>query len=260
MISSAQRAEDKAAPARIDAGRPEVYLTVDVEPDCPPFLWTWRGIEEGMPRLLEIFAEEEVPGTFFTTGHTAQTHPGCVEAIARAGHEVACHGYSHTSFRTMDRAKARDEIATTNAILRRFAPVTSFRAPYLAFPEAYVAMLGEEGISTDASRAKYKFQEAAFVSANAPIRIAASVTSSVLRLPAIIRDPWLKQLRRPVTLFVHPWEFVDLTATGIRIDCRFRTGEPALKRFRSAIRLFKARGAAFRLVRDYRPPELDATG
>jgi hypothetical protein len=48
------------------------------------------------------------------------------------------------------------------------------------------------------------------------------MTSSVLRLPAFVRDPWLAALRDPVVLFVHPWEFVDLTRERLRYDCRFR--------------------------------------
>ena len=27
-------------------------LTVDVEPDCPPYLWTFRGMQDGMPVYL----------------------------------------------------------------------------------------------------------------------------------------------------------------------------------------------------------------
>lgn len=231
----------------------EVYLTVDVEPDCPPFMWTWRGIAEGMPRLLELFADEGVPGTFFTTGHTAETHPGTVEAIVADGHELACHGYSHNSFMEMSRDEAHDEIARTNDILRAFAPVTAFRAPYLSFPEDYVDLLPPLGIRTDASRSLYKRhgKQAAFD--GAPIRLNASVTSSVLRLPEIIRNPWLGALKSPVVLFVHPWEFVDLTRENIRYDCRFRTGDVALECLRTAIGVMRKRGARFRTVEEYRP-------
>src|SRR5690606_13973381 len=63
----------------------DVYLTVDVEPDCPPYLWTWRGIEEGMPRLVELFTEEAVPGTFFITGQTASLYPQTVEDLVEKG-------------------------------------------------------------------------------------------------------------------------------------------------------------------------------
>jgi len=226
------------------------YFTVDAEPDCPPFLWTWRGIEEGMPRLLALLAEEGVPATFFTTGATAETHPYTVADIVTGGHELACHGYSHGNFKQMNAESARDEIARTNAILREHAPITSFRAPYLSFPEAFVPILADEGFSVDSSRGAYKRNEPRNTSAGMPFRLEASVTSSVLRIPRLIRDPWFAMLKSPVTLFVHPWEFVDLTQTGIRYDCRFRTGQPALDRLRSSLRWFKAHGFTFRLVHE----------
>ena len=33
-----------------------VCLTVDLEPDCPPYLDGWAGVERGMPQVLELFA------------------------------------------------------------------------------------------------------------------------------------------------------------------------------------------------------------
>jgi peptidoglycan/xylan/chitin deacetylase (PgdA/CDA1 family) len=225
-------------------------MTVDAEPDCPPFLWTWRGIDEGMPRLLDLLADEGVAATFFTTGGTAEARPETVTAIVDGGHELACHGYSHNNFKTMDADTARDEISRTNAILRQYAPVTSFRAPYLSFPEAYVPILADEGFTVDSSRGAYKRNEPRHTGEGLPYRLEASVTSSVLRIPHLVRNPWFAMLKSPVTLFVHPWEFVDLTQTGIRYDCRFRTGQPALDRLRSTLRWFKARDFEFRLVRE----------
>jgi len=67
----------------------------------------------------------------------------------------------------------------------------------------------------------------------------------VLRLPAVVRDPWLARLRDPVVLFVHPWEFVDLRRERLRLDCRFRTGDIAVRCLRDVIRSFRARGARF---------------
>ncbi|MFY9239656.1 MAG: polysaccharide deacetylase family protein [Roseovarius sp.] len=228
--------------------RPVVYLTVDVEPDCPPFLWTWRGIEDGMPKLLTLLQDEDVPATFFTTGASAEHAPGCIADILERGHELACHGYSHTSFRNMDMAQARDEITRTNEILRAYAPVTSFRAPYLSFPERFVPLLAEAGFEVDSSRGVYKRNEPRWSMEGGPYRLDASITSSALRIPKIVRNPWFAMLKSPVTLFVHPWEFVDLTQSGIRYDCRFRTGQPALDRLRSAVQWFKARGYQFDLV------------
>ena len=105
-------------------------------------------------------------------------------------------------------------------------------------------------MTLDASRAKYKFKERP-ASMPGLRRMEASITPSVTRLPAMIRDPWLSSLRSPVVLFFHPWEFVDVTASPIPYDCRFRTGQPALDSLRATIRLFRDKGARFRLARDF---------
>ncbi len=133
-----------------------VCWTVDVEHDCPPFLTTCHGIDEGMPRLLELFEQEQVRGTFFITGDIARRFPGTVAAIRDGGHEIGCHGDTHTPFDTLDEATAREEIQASSAVLREFDSVTSFRAPNLRFPDRYVAILEAAGYRLDSSQAKYK--------------------------------------------------------------------------------------------------------
>src|SRR5678815_471756 len=129
----------------------------------------------------------------------------------------------------------RWEIEQSVRVLRTFAPVSSFRAPYLRFPDAYVPLLERAGFALDSSLAKYKRSYRASRRPTTLARIPASMTSSVLRLPAFVRDPWLATLRDPVVLFVHPWEFVDLTRERLRYDCRFRTGDVALRCLREVI-------------------------
>lgn len=240
--------QDHAGPARGDV--PEVYITVDVEPDCPPYMWTWRGMEEGMPRLLQLLDMEKVPVTWFVTGDTAERYGELVASIARRGHEIANHGYSHNSFAEFDEARARLEIEQTNAILRRHAPVQSFRAPYLRFPEKFLPILARSGIRTDASRARYKFKERPNPGLSEVARLSASIPTSVMRLPAPIRNPVMRRLRSPVVLFVHPWEFIDITRERVPYDCRYRTGEPALRDLSEVIDLYRRAGARFRYVRD----------
>jgi predicted deacetylase len=228
-----------------------VSITVDFEPDCPPYLSsTFRGIEEGAPKLLALFAELGVPATYFTTGEVAARYPDAVRALVDHGHELGCHGVTHTAFDTLDEAAARTEIEQSAALLRTFAPVTSFRAPYLRFPEPYVRLLEAADFALDSSLAKYKSSYRAPRLSTTLVRIPASMTSSVLRLPAWIRDPWLLSLADPVVLFVHPWEFVDLTHEDLRYDCRFRTGDAALRCLREVIELLAGRGASFHPMRE----------
>ena len=231
-----------------------VSITVDFEPDCPPYLSsTFRGIEEGAPKLLSLFAELGVRATYFTTGEVAARYPDAVRAVVNAGHELGCHGVSHTAFDTLDQRAARWEIEQSAKLLRTFAPVTSFRAPYLRFPEPYVRLLEGADFMLDSSLAKYKASYRAPRLSTTLTRIPASLTSSVLRLPAWIRDPWLLSLADPVVLFVHPWEFVDLTHEDLRYDCRFRTGDVAVRCLRQVIELFVRRGDEFLPMRELAP-------
>lgn len=231
-----------------------VSITVDFEPDCPPYLSsTFRGIEEGAPALLELFAEAGIPATYFTTGEVAERYPDAVRAVVDAGHELGCHGVTHTAFDTLDEATARWEIERSAATLRDIAAVTSFRAPYLRFPERYVPLLEDAGFQLDSSLARYKRSYYAKRLPTRLARIPASMTSSVYRLPTFVRNPWLLALSDPVVLFVHPWEFVDLTQMDLRYDCRFRTGPFALQALREVIALFQERGDTFLPMRDLVP-------
>jgi len=67
----------------------KVYFTVDMEQDCPPYMSTFRGVEEGTQPLLDLLGEENVQGTFFTTGNVALRFPKTIEQIVAAGHELA---------------------------------------------------------------------------------------------------------------------------------------------------------------------------
>jgi len=225
----------------------QVSLGIDVEPDCPPYLATkYRGVTEGLPRILDVLEEEGVRTTCFCTGEVAERFPDVVRDMIGRGHELGSHGHTHRPFDTLDAGQARDEIARSTSVLRSFgATVTSFRAPNLRFPDAYLGLLEEHGFRLDSSQAKYKLAYYRARARSGVVRVPASMTSSVLRLPPWIRDPWLSSLASPVILFVHPWEFVDLTRERLRLDCRFKTGEPALRAAREVIQLFKCRGATF---------------
>jgi peptidoglycan/xylan/chitin deacetylase (PgdA/CDA1 family) len=225
-----------------------VCLTVDAEPDCPPYLRGWRGMEEGAPRLLDLFEGEGVPATFFTTGDTARRYPEFVERVAADGHELASHGMTHRPFPTLSAAEAEAEIREASAVLRDYAPVTAFRAPNLRMPDRYLPLLEADGYRVDSSRGKYKPAHWRPSAPTSLTRIPASVTSSWLRLPTPLRDPMLRRLSSPAVLFVHPWELVDLRDAPIPWDCRAGTGPAALESLRQVVRLFKSLGARFLLI------------
>jgi peptidoglycan/xylan/chitin deacetylase (PgdA/CDA1 family) len=207
-------------------------------------------VEHGLPALLDLLAHAKIPATFFTTGDVANRYPRAIERLVSEGHELASHGMTHTAFTSLPRDAAEREIMESAAILRRFAPVTSFRAPYLRFPEEYVEILERAGFDLDSSQALYKL---AYYRKRRPTRlrrIPASVTSSVLRLPALVRRAYLAAVTSPVVLFVHPWEFVDLRHEKLRLDCRFKTGDVALACVKSVLESYANEGARFVRMRD----------
>lgn len=52
-------------------------------------------VDRNTRRLLDLFDERSVRGTFFVLGWVAERFPDLVREIGRRGHEVACHGMSH---------------------------------------------------------------------------------------------------------------------------------------------------------------------
>jgi peptidoglycan/xylan/chitin deacetylase (PgdA/CDA1 family) len=65
-------------------GRSEVALTFDDGPDA-----------EGSLEVAELLEEAGMRGTFFTLGERVEASPDVVLDLARRGHEVATHGYTH---------------------------------------------------------------------------------------------------------------------------------------------------------------------
>lgn len=51
--------------------------------------------EVGVPRLLKLFKDRQIPVTWFWPGHSIETFPKEFDAVIEAGHEIGGHGYSH---------------------------------------------------------------------------------------------------------------------------------------------------------------------
>ena len=84
----------------------------------------------------------------------------------------------------MDAQAAEGEILASTRTLREFFPVTSFRAPNLKLPPAYLAILERHGYLLDSSAGRHKALGVHVCRVGAITRVPASVTSSTLRWPA----------------------------------------------------------------------------
>jgi polysaccharide deacetylase family protein (PEP-CTERM system associated) len=107
-------------------------------------------------RMLALFAERGVRGTFFVLGWVAEKYPALVREIDAGGHEIGSHSYWHRLIyqQTADefRADVRRSKATLEAIVGR--QVTLYRAPSFSItPQSRWALdvLAEEGFRIDAS-------------------------------------------------------------------------------------------------------------
>jgi polysaccharide deacetylase family protein (PEP-CTERM system associated) len=107
-------------------------------------------------RLLELFADAGVRGTFFVLGWVAQQHPDLVRRIAGAGHEVASHGYGHRLVYDLTRQEFTDDVRRSRDVL---ADITGrrplgYRAPSFSVTARSLWALDvllEEGFVYDAS-------------------------------------------------------------------------------------------------------------
>jgi peptidoglycan/xylan/chitin deacetylase (PgdA/CDA1 family) len=115
-----------------------------------------RGIfagEVGTPRLLELFRRESLRTTWFIPGHSAETFPDQMRAVAEAGHEIGVHGYSHENPIAMSREQETDVLDHSIAIIEKLSGrrPTGYVAPWWEFSNVTNELLLERGIKYDHS-------------------------------------------------------------------------------------------------------------
>jgi peptidoglycan/xylan/chitin deacetylase (PgdA/CDA1 family) len=88
------------------------------------------GAKVAVPLILDLLRAKGVTATFFIPGRVAERHAPRVEAIVAAGHEIAHHGYTHTSPSDLSREEEDIELSKGLEVLRSFgADVTGYRSP-----------------------------------------------------------------------------------------------------------------------------------
>jgi polysaccharide deacetylase family protein (PEP-CTERM system associated) len=246
----------------------------------------WRTLESRVvantERLLRLFDDTGVKGTFFILACVAERFPDLVSRIARLGHEVASHGYGHRLIYDQTPAAFRDDVRRAKAILESIAGrrVDGFRAPsYSVTPRSLWALdiLIEEGYTYDASifpirhdrygiplspRHPYLLSRPGGALVEAP---ASTVRWGPLNLPVagggyfrILPYAWTRwgiarlneREGRPAIFYLHPWELDP-------DQPRLRAG--VLSRFRHYRNLDKTEARLRQLVGDFHFGPLRAT-
>jgi len=113
-------------------------------------------VETSTNRLLSLLDEVQVRGTFFVLGWVAERYPALIRRIAKAGHEIASHGYWHQLVYELtpeefvaDISNSRDAIANACGL-----QVEAYRAPSFSIVQRSLwalDLLAENGFTIDSS-------------------------------------------------------------------------------------------------------------
>ena len=142
-------------------------LTVDVEdyfhvaalaPSIHRDSWASREsrVVGNTHKLLAIFDQFSVRGTFFVLGWVAERYPQLIKDIAGCGHEIACHGFSHRLVYEQSPKEFREETLRAKNLLEDItgSAVIGYRAAsYSIVRESLWALdiLVELGFAYDSS-------------------------------------------------------------------------------------------------------------
>ena len=89
-----------------------------------------RRLDININKILTLFSQHNVKGTFFILGWIAERYPETIRRIADTGHEIASHGYSHIRVTNQSPDQFRQDITKTKIILEDLCavPVNGYRA------------------------------------------------------------------------------------------------------------------------------------
>ena len=109
--------------------------------------------EVGSPRLLNLFKKYGLRTTWFIPGHSAETFPDQMKAVADAGHEIGVHGYSHENPIAMTREQEEAILDKCLDVLSKLSGKrpTGYVAPWWEFSPVTNELLLERGIKYDHS-------------------------------------------------------------------------------------------------------------
>ena len=87
---------------------------------------------EGLPRILKILEEYQVPALFFLLGKNAQSHPDLVKEMIERNHTIGNHSLSHIDLWKCSREEGIKELEEGSKVLEEIAgqPITWMRPPY----------------------------------------------------------------------------------------------------------------------------------
>lgn len=130
------------------------FISVDVEDDISLYLRDSHvGIEEGLPRLLDLLREERIPADFFIQGSLLPRFEDILAEIRRRGHGIGVHGLHHQRLFLRPRWVQRRDVALATRKVRSLLgsnPIM-FRAPGFSASNATFDILEQLRYRIDSS-------------------------------------------------------------------------------------------------------------
>jgi peptidoglycan/xylan/chitin deacetylase (PgdA/CDA1 family) len=131
---------------------------------------------ENTLRVLDILERYEIDATFFVLGNRAERMGDILQKIDEGGHELANHGYSHASLKSLFPSQIRDELCKTQAAVESATGhrPALLRPPFGKVPEkskGTVGALGYNFVLWDVDAEDWRFDD--------PAEMAAHVVDSV---------------------------------------------------------------------------------
>ena len=121
-----------------------------------------RGIfagEVGSPRLLTLLERRGIRSTWFVPGHSLETFPDQMKAVADAGHEIGAHGYSHENPIALSEQQERDVMSRSVELITKLTGLAprGYVAPWWETSERGALLLQEFGFSYGHSQNYHDF-------------------------------------------------------------------------------------------------------
>jgi len=109
--------------------------------------------EVGSPRLLDLFDQQGLTTTWFIPGHSAETFPDQMRDVAKRGHEIGIHGYSHENPIAMTPEQEEAVLDKGIELITEISGKrpTGYVAPWWEFSNVTNELLLKKGIKYDHS-------------------------------------------------------------------------------------------------------------
>ena len=122
-----------------------------------------RGVfasEVGTPRMLKLFDRVGIQTSWFIPGHSIETFPREMKAVAAAGHEIGMHGYTHENPIAMTPEQEADVLDKSLDLVTKLAgkAPTGYVAPWWEMSAYTPHLLMERGIKYDHSQMHNDFE------------------------------------------------------------------------------------------------------